>query len=211
LLNCSNDCLPLVMTLHLPKPPGHEPLAGRAPFRNAVRLVLGIAATVGIAGSALAQTAPPPGGSLVTSSDYIPGFVQYVRWPGDEGFRSWQVCVATARADGGAVYAGRTARGRPFSFRQVAPSDPLGDCNVLDLTGAPPAGVKPMLERARRLPVLTVGEGESFCTAGGVICLRPRDVGGFEVNLSALQEAGLIANAQLLMLGRKRQTAGAAP
>jgi hypothetical protein len=31
------------------------------------------------------------------------------------------------------------------------------------------------------------------------------------VNLSALQEAGLAANAQLLMLGRRRQAAGGTP
>jgi hypothetical protein len=42
--------------------------------------------------------------------------------------------------------------------------------------------------------------------------MRPAGAGGgFEVNLSALQDAGLNANAQLLMLGRRRQTAGAAP
>jgi hypothetical protein len=79
---------------------------------------------------------------------------------------------------------------------------------VLDLSDASPDDAKPLLERARRLAVLTVGEGERFCTAGGVACLRRQDGGGFEINLSAAQQARLSINAQLLMLGRKRQFAG---
>ena len=124
--------------------------------------------------------------------------------------RRWDVCVLP----GAAVPDGElpNARGRPIVVRALAANESPDRCQILDLTGMTAAQTRKMLERTRRAPVVTIGEGEAFCTAGGVICTRDAAAGGgFEVNLSALQEAGLAANAQLLMLGRRRQTAGAAP
>jgi hypothetical protein len=158
------------------------------------------------AGGARAQT-PVSGG--LGAADYVVGFVQYVRWPADEHAKSWQVCVAAPLGEKADRYAGRSARGKPFEVRAVGPRDGLADCHVLDLSDASASDARVLLERARRLAVLTVGEGERFCTAGGVACLRERDGGGgFEINLSAAQQAGLNVNAQLLMLGRKRQLGG---
>jgi hypothetical protein len=165
-----------------------------------------------VAAGAAAQTAPAADGGLGTSADYIARFVQYVRWPGEDDIDAWQVCVAATPGDDPAAYSGQTARGKPFSARRVAAADAVADCQVLDLTTAPPADSKVLLGRARRLSILTVGTGESFCSAGGTVCLRPSsEGGGFEINLSAAQASRLNVNAQLLMLGRKRQIAGTKP
>jgi len=167
------------------------------------------ALAMSLAGAAPAQAPSPPPGGLGSVGDYVVGFVQYVRWPAEDDIRSWQVCIAAPLADKAAdAYAGRSARGKPFEVRAVGARDAIADCHVLDLSDASPADVKALLERARPLAILTVGEGERFCTAGGVACLRRRDGGGFEINLSAAQQARLNVNAQLLMLGRKRQLAG---
>ena len=174
----------------------------------------GFAAALAAAGLCLLLVAPGSAcaqagsGGLGTVGDYVVGFVQYVRWPAEEGIQSWQVCVAAPLGDKATAYAGRTARGKPFEVRAVAPREPLDDCHVLDASDATAPDAKALLERARRLAILTVGEGERFCTAGGVACLRRREGGGFEINLSAAQQARLSVNAQLLMLGRKRQVAG---
>jgi len=166
------------------------------------------ALAMSLAGAARAQAPSPPAGGLGSAGDYVVGFVQYVRWPAEDDIKSWQVCIATPLADKADAYAGRTARGKPFEVRAVGTRDAIADCHVLDLSDASPADVKALLERARRLAILTVGEGERFCSAGGVACLRRRDGGGFEINLSAAQQARLNVNAQLLMLGRKRELAG---
>ena len=138
---------------------------------------------------------------------YLLGFIQYVRWPAEESITAWQVCVPGAR-EGLRLWRG-SARGKSVSVRTVATGDSLAGCHILDFTVAPVAGAKALLAQARKHPILTVGEGSAFCTAGGVVCLRGGDgTSGFEINLSAAQEAGLSVNAQLLMLGRKRQTAG---
>ena len=178
------------------------PPAGRH-FASALVVALClVAATDG------ARAQAPAGSGLGTVGDYIVGFAQYVRWPAEDEASSWKVCVAAPLGDKADAYAGRTVRGKPFAVRAVGGRDPLDGCHVLDLSDASPADAKPLLERARRLAVLTVGEGERFCTAGGVACLRRQDGGGFEINLSAAQQARLSINAQLLMLGRKRQLAG---
>lgn len=156
---------------------------------------------------ALAQD-PGSNSGLGTAGDYVVGFVQYVRWPAEDAITHWRVCVAAPVGDRADAYAGRTARGKPFEARAVGARDALDECHVLDLSDAAPADARVLLERARRLSILTVGEGERFCTAGGVACLRRREGGGFEINLSAAQQARLSVNAQLLMLGRKRQIAG---
>jgi hypothetical protein len=103
---------------------------------------------------------------------------------------------------------GRTARGKPVAVRAVAAGEALAGCQILDLTDAPLPSVKALLAQARKQPILTIGDDPAFCTAGGVVCLRARDgASGFEINLSAVQEAGLRVNAQLLNLGRKRENA----
>lgn len=178
------------------------------PARTISALLRFVAAALAmsLAGAAAAQA--PSTGGLGSVGDYVVGFVQYVRWPAEDDIRSWQACIAAPIADKADSYAGRTARGKPFEVRAVGVRDVIADCHVLDLSDASPADVKALLERARGLAILTVGEGERFCTAGGVACLRRRDGGGFEINLSAAQQARLNVNAQLLMLGRKRQLAG---
>jgi hypothetical protein len=171
-----------------------------------------MSAALAIAGGALAETSAAPGGGLASAGDYVVRFVQYVRWPADEGISAWQVCIATGSPAKASAYAERTSRGRPFATRAVSASDPLADCQILDLTDTPPTEAKTLLQRARPLAILTVGDGEGFCSAGGIACLRKQpEAGGFEINLSAVQQARLAVNPQLLMLGRRRVAAGGAP
>lgn len=175
----------------------------RLPGRALARLV-GIAICVACAGGARAQD---PQSDNAGTGSYLLGFIQYVRWPAEESIAAWQVC-RPGTAGKAAPDAERTARGKPVAVRPIAAGDSLAGCQILDLTDVPAASVQALLARARKLPILTVGDDAPFCSAGGVVCLRPQHAsGGFEINLSAVQEAGLRVNAQLLNLGRKRQTA----
>lgn len=150
---------------------------------------------------------------LSTPQDYISRFVLYVRWPDDAAIKAWQVCVAAPATDGDARYAGVSARDRPFSVRHVTATDAIADCQILDLSGTDAVQATRFLKIAQPLHgILTVGDGKSFCSAGGQICLLPREPqGGFEVNLSAVKSSGLAINAQLLMLARQHSTEGGTP
>jgi hypothetical protein len=175
----------------------------RPRWRRALARAAGLALSL-VCAAACAQGAPEDVGR---TAFYLPGFIQYVRWPDEASIAAWQVCTPT-RPGATASYATQTARGKPVAVRPLAAGDSLAGCQILDLTEASAASTKTFLAQARRQPILTVGDDAAFCTAGGVVCLLPSDgAGGFEINLSAVQEAGLRVNAQLLNLGRKRQTA----
>lgn len=151
--------------------------------------------------------------AVPTPQEYIAGFVLYVRWPGDETVKSWQVCVATPADAGDAHYTGLRVRERPFEIRHVKPGDALGSCQILDLTATDPATTAALLKNTQgRNGLLTVGSGRDFCSAGGQICLHMGEArGGFEVNLSAVKNAGFLINAKLLMMARQADASGGAP
>ena len=58
-------------------------------------------------------------------------------------------------------------------------------------------------------PVLMIGEGQEFCTDGGMFCLQPAASElGFAVNLDAVARSGLRVNPRVLRMAR--QTTGSA-
>jgi YfiR/HmsC-like len=161
---------------------------------------------------ALAMTGLAPA-ALPTPQEYISGFVLYVRWPDDAAVTAWQICVAAPAGPNDAQYADLVVRERKFAVRHVAVGDALGSCHVLDLTAADAAATQGFLKTTQTLHgLLTVGDGKDFCSAGGLICLHLREPhGGFEVNLSAVKNAGFIINARLLMMARQPAAEGAPP
>ncbi|MDR3389190.1 MAG: YfiR family protein [Rudaea sp.] len=148
-----------------------------------------------------------------TPQQYISGFVLYVRWPDDAAIKDWQVCIATPANAGDAQYAGMIVRERPFVVRHVVLGDALGTCQILDLTAANPASAAGFLKVAQaQRGLLIVGDGKDFCSAGGLICLHSGEArGGFEVNLSAVKNAGFTINAKLLMMARQADAGGTPP
>ncbi len=137
---------------------------------------------------------------------YIVGFVRYVHWPAEDAASAWTICVAGAGATAqDARYANERVRGKPLALRVVDDANALEGCHVLDLTRADHATSTALLARSHGRPVLSVGRGADFCTAGGLICLRePGGERAFEVNLSAIKESGLGVSARLLRLGAAR-------
>ena len=134
---------------------------------------------------------------------YIARFVQYVRWPDEIEEQPWTVCVAPSAIDAAALYVGAHARGRGFEVRSVDSVEQARACHVLDTSGFDSERRSEFLVGLSREPVLTVGLGREFCNAGGQICLTDEAHVRFEINLSAMQQARLRANARLLRLGKR--------
>jgi hypothetical protein len=147
---------------------------------------------------------------LSSSAEYIAGFVRYVHWQDEERLQAWNVCiVGSLPAEQDRAYADRLVRGKPFKVHRLDAEDPLGECQVLDLTAVDAGTARKLLARARHLPILAVGSGGAFCSAGGQICLHLADSPAndrqkFEVNISAMREAALGVSARLLTLGTSR-------
>jgi|APFre7841882724_1041349.scaffolds.fasta_scaffold06824_4 hypothetical protein len=165
-----------------------------------------IAALLGMGASLCgAQPIGTAGSGTIGTDEAVFGFIQFVRWPLEEQRSEWRVCRAGQPPLQEPVLGPKAARGKAVTLVPIASRDQVTACEVLDLTGLPLQEAMRYLEAARTRPVLTIGSGEAFCSAGGVACMRAHGAaGGFEINLSAAQQAGLNISAQLLMLGRRR-------
>jgi hypothetical protein len=167
--------------------------------------------------AAFAAGAEAQADGLSNSAEYISGFVRYVHWQGEERLSAWNICiVGELPAEQDRAYAGRLVRDKPFSVQRIDAEAPLADCQVLDLTAADALTTDKVLARARRLPILAVGSGSGFCSAGGQICLyldraQAADRQKFEVNISAMKQAALGVSARLLTLGSARTASKGVP
>jgi hypothetical protein len=132
----------------------------------------------------------------------ISRFSDFVAWPNSAspGNESLTVCLSPAHPFGNGVAAAvRNVRGhgRTTVVREIGRREPIDACHVLYL--APQD--REMLDRARRMPILTIGDEPGFCALGGIINLRVVDGRvRFDVGLASARRVGLTIDSQLLRL-----------
>lgn len=158
-----------------------------------------------------AAMAPFARGQMAGLSDqqikaaFLVNFVRYVDWP-ERSFATadapMTVCVlGDATPLAGIV--GKIVRGHPLQVRTVAGADEARTCHTLYVPDQDARRYVATLRGLQQQPVLTVGEGDGFIEAGGMIGLVHADTRlQFEVNLGVLQQAQLKASSQLLRLAR---------
>ena len=80
----------------------------------------------------------------------------------------------------------------------------LGACDIFYFEQADVLNFEDVLVEISDLPILTIGDGETFARDGGMISLiRDDNRIVFEINLNAAREAGLSLSSKLLTLARK--------
>ncbi|MDR1424623.1 MAG: YfiR family protein [Azoarcus sp.] len=137
------------------------------------------------------------------------GIVSYTRWPSEQG--PLRVCVPEGNRH--ATLIGQTYRevrlGRKIVVR-TTPPDATRMCDVVYFPPMPIAEAGRALQTFAGTPILTIGEGESFCSAGGMFCLLfggqagADDAGRFAVNLASIspRRSPLKINPQVLRLAK---------
>lgn len=165
---------------------------------------------VGIVVALVAALVAPAAAQGVTESQLEAAIVsklpQFVEWPEAVLASSAEITLCVAGTDSVATdletfVTGETLNGKPLTVRRMASADALAECRVLFIPrdAGPRRGV--MMARARGLPVLTVGESDTFLDAGGM--MRLRLLNGrmrFDVNLEAARQSGVRFSSQLLAL-----------
>ena len=132
-------------------------------------------------------------------------FPQFAEWPPSAftGRKNFELCVATPNPFGDSLQAlaiSEPVMGLPVAVRLVTGAPTIDTCHVL-FVPTRAGGRKPLLDRARTLPILTVGEDGGFLDSGGLINLRVVDGRmRFDVNAVGAQRAGLRLSSQLLRL-----------
>ncbi|WP_084461690.1 YfiR family protein [Curvibacter gracilis] len=185
-----------------------------------LRLPTWRSATLAMALSACATLAPAQGsadasavgpGNLNSRSPALPelllGILHYTRWP--QPLASHRLCLNDGDTDAVALARELDAQGAQAvppvhsTLRSLRAdlADSLLDCQAIYFGAMPVRGLQPLLLRLNRHPILTLGQGDDFCSYGGKFCLLQGPQGWqIKANLDAIAYSGLRVNARLLQL-----------
>ena len=180
---------------------------GRAP-RSSHRfrpwfLALAVAWVLAIAPCLQAQSLKPT--DYDVKAAYLYNFGHFVEWPANVASAqndSFTVCILGQDPFGPVLdttLAGETIAGKRVAAKRISTPQESGNCQILFLSSAEDAQLKTIIKALNKQAVLTVSDMPEFSQHGGMIqfVLEGKRV-RFEVNLAAVQHAGLTLSSELL-------------
>ncbi|MDR0565146.1 MAG: YfiR family protein [Azoarcus sp.] len=144
------------------------------------------------------------------------GIVSYTRWPEaktpDSEAKPMRICLP-AKDKRAALLSKSAVTFGPKSPVQIRDSleNAATECDILYVYNMNGDETGKLLQSLRNAPVLTIGEGNTFCSLGGMFCLLSNnmDSGGetsidkFAANLGAISSSPLRINPQVLRLSKR--------
>jgi hypothetical protein len=189
----------------------HPKFLGRASrghrARHSHRLLPGFAAVIWVWALAVvpclwAQGAKPT--DYEVKAVYLYNFCRFVEWPANTAAKSdsFKVCVLGQDPFGPALdaaLAGETIGGRSVAAKRISSPQEAVSCQILFMSSAEDSRLSQIMEALDKGAVLTVSDMPQFSRRGGMIqfVLEGKKV-RFEVNLTAVQRAGLTLSSELL-------------
>lgn len=182
--------------------------AGRRTYARMLRVCLGIAlASLAAAGSAYAQGAAP---EYNIKAGYLLLFTRYVTWPGNTfpGPDSpILLCVIGSDPFGKVIddtFRDMSSRGHRIEVRRARNADEARRCHMAFISRLEPERQAGWLDTLKRGPIFTVTETEDGIRSGSVVnFVMERKSLRFEVNLEAMEKAGLKISSPMLVSARK--------
>jgi hypothetical protein len=136
---------------------------------------------------------------------YLYNFGHFVEWPANVASaknESFTVCVLGRDPFGPVLdttLAAETIAGKRVATKRISTLDESGNCQILFLSSTEEAQLKTILKVLNKQAVLTVSDMPEFSQNGGMIQFVPEGKRvRFEVNLAAVQHAGLTLSSELL-------------
>jgi hypothetical protein len=140
---------------------------------------------------------------------FVYNFLKFVEWPPDLSVGLKDPFVVLIIGEGATADAterfleSKTIEDRPVVVRRTEWDQSLAGVRAAFVVEQDSKKLHRILNAAAAAGVLTIGEGESFTTRGGVIALLVHDRRvRFDVDTSAAQSAGLRVSSKLLALTR---------
>ena len=136
---------------------------------------------------------------------FLVNFLKYVEWPASTA-TNVTICLFGRDRLGAFLsnYEGRTIGGRELRVRRVNGPDHLDECQVLFIPDTEEVRFGVVLRWVENQPTLTVSDAEIFAQQGGAIALvRSEGRLQFDINLDALNRAGLKPHSQMMRLARQ--------
>lgn len=138
---------------------------------------------------------------------FIYNFSKFTVWPDGAGdSANFNLCIIGDDQLDGALEAlyGKEAANKPLVLRRHVKDDALNTCHMAFVTKGQKESIQRSLSKLRNLPILTVSDRDDFIENGGMIGLiRDGERVGFEVDIKAVNAAGLYIGAQLLKLAKE--------
>lgn len=136
---------------------------------------------------------------------YLYNFGHFVEWPASVAAAkndSFTVCVLGQDPFGpilDGTLAGETIANRKVAAKRISTPQESGSCQILFMSSAEDGQLKQIIEALNKQAILTVSDMPRFSQRGGMIqfVLEGNKV-RFEVNVTAVQQAGLNLSSDLL-------------
>ena len=135
-------------------------------------------------------------------------FAQLVTWPASAGrdpSKPFLLCTVGQDPFEGKLEStirGKQVNSQIIEIRHVEPAN-MRDCTMVFIGRGNDAHLRVMLANSGNAPILTVGDGDDFLEAGGMIqFLIERNRIRFAINRGAAEAANLTISSQLLLLAR---------
>jgi hypothetical protein len=137
---------------------------------------------------------------------FVSKLPQFTDWPEStlDRLQRIELCVARPNPFGSSLrelIAGERLGTRPLVVREVDSPLELDACQLLFVPSQSLHDRSGLLDRARRLPILTVGDASTFIDEGGIVALHL--INGrvrFDINVEAANQVGVRLSSQLLQL-----------
>ncbi len=157
-------------------------------------------------GSALAEEPVNP--SKVRTA-YLYHFMRFIDWPTaarPQGSDAYNICIPAISSESGFLdlITKKTVNDQPISIKHVDTMASLTNCHILYLMDSNPHEFKQYIEQINGHPVLSIGNGNSFLNAGGIIAFNVRKGQvTFSVNLKAASQLNFKISANMLDVAEK--------
>lgn len=175
--------------------------AGGAPGLR--RLAAGAIVWTLVAAQCLWAQGPKPTDYDVKAA-YLYNFGRFVEWPASvtSNRDSFTLCVLGQDPFGPVLdttLAGETIGGKGVAAKRISTPQEAASCQILFLSSAEESQLNKVIETLNKEAILTVSDMPQFSQRGGMIqfVLEGKKV-RFEVNLAAVQRAGLTLSSELL-------------
>ena len=150
-----------------------------------------------------------PAGSQATAEQtlkvaFVFNFVKFTQWP--HARENLLFCTQGAQPLDWQFgqFKGQVVNGRTLDVRHNVPSGEWRSCDVLFLSKSDAAVVDSVQRILGTAPILTIGDLPDYAQSGGMIALRAEGNRlRFDVNLAAVQRAGLVLSGQMVKLAGK--------
>ncbi len=140
---------------------------------------------------------------------YLYQFGKFVEWPEGAAGRAadpFAICVLGADPFESVLdetISGRSVQGKKAVAKRLANPNEAANCNILFISSSEQNHLAEILNIVHGKSILTVGDVNTFCPRGGMICFQmEQQKVRFAINVPALEQANLKVSSQLLKVAR---------